>query len=226
MVKTVRKISSGKKKRTILLVDDHVLFRAGLTKVFDQTEYASSIFFEAGDGKEAVDIALREEVDLIFLDESMPELSGFDAAGRILASKPESKIIALTQFDEMPLIMNYFKLGVKGFSSKAIDAAQITEAARTVLDGNYYYHSKFDNQIRSWLSTGLRKGLPAIRFTEREVEVLIHLSKGRTNHEIAGILGISSRTVETHRESLMRKLQIRTVAELTRFALGAGILRS
>ena len=223
MVKTVRKISSGKKKRTILLVDDHVLFRAGLTKVFDQTDYASSIFFEAGDGKEAVDIALREEVDLIFLDESMPELSGFDAAARILASKPESKIIALTQFDEMPLIMNYFKLGVKGFLSKAVDAAQITEAAWNVLDGNYYYHSKFDNQIRSWLSTGLKKGLPAIRFTDREVEVVIHLSKGSTNHEIAGILGISRRTVETHRRDLILKTGVNNTASLLTFVFKNGI---
>jgi len=223
MIKTVRKISSGKKKRTILLVDDHLLFRAGLTKVFDQTEYASSIFFEAGDGKEAVDIALREEVDLIFLDESMPELSGFDAAGRILASKPECKIIALTQFDEMPLIMNYFKLGVKGFLSKAIDAAQITEAARAVFKGNYYYHSKFDNQIRSWLSTGLRKGLPAIRFTEREVEVLIHLSKGRTNHEIAGILSMGRRTVETHRRDLILKTGVNNTASLLTFVFKNGI---
>jgi len=223
MVKAVRKISPGKKKRTMLLVDDHLLFRAGLRKVFDQTEYGLSVFLEAGDGKEAVDIALREEVDLIFLDESMPELSGFDAAGRILASKPECKIIALTQFDEMPLIMNYFKLGVKGFLSKAIDAAQITEAARTVLDGNYYYHSKFDNQIRSWLSTGLRKGLPAIRFTEREVEVVIHLSKGRTNHEIAGILGIGRRTVETHRRDLILKTGVSNTASLLTFVFKNGI---
>jgi DNA-binding NarL/FixJ family response regulator len=213
-----------KKKRTILIADDHPLFRAGLRKIIDQTEYASSVFFEAGNGREAMDIASREEVDLIFLDESMPELSGFDAAKRILQYKPEIKIIVLTQFDEMPLILNYFKLGAKGFLSKAIDVAQITEAVRTVLEGNYYYHSKYDNRIRSWLSDGLRDGLPAIRFTEREVEVVVHLSKGRTNHEIAGILDLSPRSVEAYRSGLITKTGVNNTAGLLTFVYKNGIL--
>jgi DNA-binding NarL/FixJ family response regulator len=225
MVNTFKEIPPGKKKeRTILIADDHPLFRAGLRKIFDQTEYASSVFFEAGNGREAMDIALGQEVDLIFLDESMPELNGFDAAKRIFQHKPEINIVVLTQFDEIPLILNYFKLGAKGFLSKAIDAALITDATRTVLEGNYYYHSKFDSRIRSWLSDGLRKGLPAIRFTDREVEVVVHLSKGRTNLEIAGILDIGQRSVETYRRDLIYKTGANNTASLLTFVYKNGIL--
>ena len=212
-----------RKARAILIVDDHPLFRVGLRKIFDQTEYASAVFFEAGNGLEAIDIALRESVDLIFLDESMPLLSGFGAAKRIFMHKPQSKIIVLTQYDEIPLILNYFKLGAKGFLSKAIDAAEISEAARTVLGGNCYYHSKFDNQIRSWLSDGLRKGVPAIRFSDREVEVFVHLSKGRTNREIAGLMDISRRSVEAYRCDLINKAGVTNTAGLVTYIHKNGI---
>lgn len=214
---------NGKKERSILIVDDHPLFRLGLRKIFDQTECASSVFFEAGNGLEAIDIVLREDVDLIFLDESMPKLSGFDAAKRILMHKPESRIIVLTQYDEMPLILNYFKLGAKGFLSKAIDAAQITEATRNVLAGNYYYHSKYDSQISSWLSDGLKKGIPAIRFSDREVEVVLHLSKGKTNHEIANLLDLSPRSVESYRCDLIHKAGVTNTASLMTFVYMNGI---
>jgi DNA-binding NarL/FixJ family response regulator len=212
-----------RKERTILIVDDHPLFRVGLRKIFDQTEYASCVFLEAGNGLEAIDIAFRESVDLIFLDESMPKLNGFDAARRILTRKPESKIIVLTQYDEISLILNYFKAGAKGFLSKAIDAAEISEAARAVLGGNYYYHSKFDNQIRSWLFDGLRKGVPSIRFSDREVEVFVHLSKGRTNLEIAGLMDISRRSVEAYRCDLINKAGVTNTAGLVTYVYKNGI---
>jgi len=133
MVKAVRKISRGERKRTILLVDDHLLFRAGLRKVFDQTEYGSSVFLEAGNGKEAVDIALREEVDLIFLDESMPELSGFEVC-KAFKSEPalaEVPIIFITSHESAQLEAKGLELGAADFISKPPHAPLVLARVHT-----------------------------------------------------------------------------------------------
>ena len=193
---------------TILIADDHPLFRKGFLSIFASTPYASSRFLEAANGKQAVELAEREDIDVIFLDENMPELNGFDAAKLILRRKPQSRIIVLTQYDDAPLILNYFKLGAKGFLSKDIDADLILEAVHSVLEGNLYYYSKFAKVIESWLFRGLRNNIPNIRFTEREVQVVAYLSRGKTSREISDLMELSTRSVEAYRFDLISKAGI------------------
>src|SRR5882757_7826023 len=112
------------RKINILVADDHPLFRKGLKDSLAATGLADRIY-EAGNGKEAIDLVWREKVDLIFMNFIMPEVDGYDASKTILSHNPKIKIIALTQYDEIPVILNFFAVGAVGFLTKAIEGAEI-----------------------------------------------------------------------------------------------------
>jgi DNA-binding NarL/FixJ family response regulator len=210
---------------TILIVDDSLVFRKGLSKVFEFTKYKNSQLLEALNGRQAYDIATAEDVDVIILDERMPEMRGFESAKAILAIKPGSKIIALTQYDETALIMNYFKIGVKGFLSKdEIEIDVIEQAVESVVAGNYYFRTKYDKQIRTWLSGSLKKSVPAVRFSGRELQLVIEISKGNSNKEIASNLGIGIRTIETYRLDLIKKIGVKNTSDLLSYVYKNGII--
>lgn len=215
---------SRKSVLSILIADDHPLFRKGLEDIVRTTEYSSANILFAPNGQEAVRLTNNHPVDLIFLDVNMPEMNGYDAAEAILETRPTVPIIVLTQFDEIPLILNLFKIGAKGFLTKNIEGEEIATAMTTVLKGDYYYHSKFDETIQSWLMSGLRKQIPSVRFSEREMQLIMLMSKGKTTQEISEQLGLSFRSIETYRYQLIKKVNVANTAELITYVYKNSIL--
>jgi len=209
---------------TILIADDHPLFRKGLQDMIRTTEYSNANVVLAANGVEAVKLSSLHNADLIFLDVNMPEMNGYEAADAILEARPTVPIIILTQFDEIPLILNLFKTGAKGFLTKNIEGEEITAAMTTVLKGDYYYHSKFDDTISSWLVSGLRKQIPSVRFSEREMQLIMLMSKGKTTQEISEQLGLSFRSIETYRYQLIKKVNVANTAELITYVYKNSIL--
>lgn len=151
-------------------------------------------------------------------------MNGFDAADQILSEKARTPIIVLTQFDEMPLILNFFKIGARAFLTKNIEVDEISTAMASVLNGDYYYHSRYDETISQWLMTGLRKKVPSIKFTTREMQLIVLMSKGRTTQEISDHLQLSFRSIETYRYQLIKKVDVKNTAELISYVYKNSIL--
>jgi two-component system invasion response regulator UvrY len=209
---------------SILIADDHPLFRKGLEDIIRTTEYSNANILLAANGQEAVKMSNLQNPDLIFLDVNMPEMNGYQATEAILDTRPNVPIIILTQFDEIPLILNLFKTGARGFLTKNIEGEEIAAAMTAVLKGDYYYHSKFDDTISSWLMTGLRKQIPSIKFSDREMQLILLMSKGKTTQEISEQLGLSFRSIETYRYQLIKKVNVANTAELITYVYKNSIL--
>jgi two-component system response regulator NreC len=208
----------------VLVADDHMLVRTGIRHVLE-SEPGFQVVGEAASASEAMALAGELHPDVVVLDISMPDESGLEVAARLRSSPGEPRVLILSMHNNTEYVLESVRAGAHGYLLKDTVATELRNAIRTVCRGDSY----FSPPVASRLSAAVRgehdphpPGLDQL--TGREREVLLGVARGRTNKEIAAALGISHRTVETHRESLMRKLQIRTVAELTRFALRAGIM--
>ncbi len=208
----------------ILIADDHPLFRKGLEEIIRTTSFAHATIHKASNGQEAIIACLQHPISLVFLDINMPEMNGYEAAETILRSKPKTSIIVLSQFDEIPLILNMFKTGAKAFLTKNIEGNEIEAAMHAALKGDYYYHSKFDETIKGWLLSGLRKQVPEVRFSERELQMILLMSKGRTTQEIADELKLSYRSIETYRYQLIKGVNVANTAELITYVYKNAII--
>lgn len=206
------------------MADDHTIVRTGIRHVLEGEE-GFEVVGEAADGSAALSLALELRPDVIVLDISMPQESGLEVAARLRSSASSSRVLILSMHDNAEYVLESVRAGAHGYLLKDTAATELRNAVRAVCRGESY----FSPPVASRLSAALRgehQTHPLDQLTGREREVLLGIARGRTNKEIAAELGISHRTVETHRESLMRKLQIRTVAELTRFAIATGIVES
>lgn len=210
----------------VLVADDHMIVRTGIRHLLE-SEPGFEVVGEAGNAAEAVALAAELHPDVLVLDISMPEESGLEVAARLRSRPGGPRVLILSMHNNAEYVVESVRAGAHGYLLKDTAATELRNAIRAVCRGESY----FSPPVASRLSAALRgeyepqhAGLDQL--TGREREVLLGVVRGRTNKEIAAELGISHRTVETHRESLMRKLQIRTVAELTRFALGAGMMES
>jgi DNA-binding NarL/FixJ family response regulator len=207
----------------VLVADDHTIVRTGIRHVLE-SEAEFQVVGEAGNGADAVSLAEELGPDVVLLDISMPDQSGLEVAARIREAASAARILILSMHNNAEYVVESVRAGAQGYLLKDTAATELREAIRAVCRGESY----FSPPVASRLSAAVRgevAGHSGIeQLTGREREVLLGIARGRTNKEIAAELGISHRTVETHRESLMRKLQIRTVAELTRFAISAGIV--
>jgi DNA-binding NarL/FixJ family response regulator len=210
----------------VLVADDHMIVRTGIRHVLEsETDFV--VIGEAGSGSEAISLATELRPDVVVLDISMPDQSGLEVAARLRAGLAAPRILILSMHNNAEYVLESVRAGAHGYLLKDTAAAELRTAIRAVCRGESY----FSPPVATRLTAAVRgeygtpnTGLDLL--TGREREVLLGIARGRTNKEIAAELGISHRTVETHRESLMRKLQIRTVAELTRFAIEAGIIQS
>ena len=210
----------------VLVVDDHMIVRTGIRHVLE-SEPGFAVVGEAADATEALSLTTELRPDVVVLDISMPDISGLELAARLRSTAGGARVLILSMHNNAEYVLESVRAGAHGYLLKDTAATELRTAIRAVCQGESY----FSPPVASRLSAAVRgehDPQPAglAQLTGREREVLHGIAQGRTNKEIATELGISHRTVETHRESLMRKLQIRTVAELTRFALGAGILES
>jgi DNA-binding NarL/FixJ family response regulator len=208
----------------VLVADDHTIVRSGIRHVLESGS-DFEVVGEAGSGPEAITLASDLQPDVVVLDISMPGQSGLEVAAQLRGSSA-ARVLILSMHNNAEYVLESVRAGAHGYLLKDTAASELRSAIRAVCRGESY----FSPPVASRLSAAVR-GEQALQrsqldqLTGREREVLLGIARGRTNKEIAAELGISHRTVETHRESLMRKLQIHTVAELTRFAIGAGIVR-
>jgi DNA-binding NarL/FixJ family response regulator len=209
----------------VLVADDHMVVRSGIRHVLE-SEADFEVVGEAATGSEAITLASDLRPDVVVLDISMPDLSGLEVAARLRGSST-TRVLILSMHNNAEYVLESVRAGAHGYLLKDTAATELRTAVRAVCRGESY----FSPPVASRLTAAVRgeheaqqSGLDQL--TGREREVLLGIVRGQTNKEIAAELGISHRTVETHRESLMRKLQIRTVAELTRFAISAGIVQS
>jgi DNA-binding NarL/FixJ family response regulator len=210
----------------VLVADDHMIVRTGIRHVLE-SETDLVVVGEAGSGAEAVSLAAELRPDVVVLDISMPDQSGLEVAARLRSGTAAPRILILSMHNNPEYVLESVRAGAHGYLLKDTAAAELRTAIRAVCRGESY----FSPPVATRLTAAVRgeygsahAGLELL--TAREREVLLGIARGRTNKEIAADLGISHRTVETHRESLMRKLQIRTVAELTRLAIETGIIQS
>jgi DNA-binding NarL/FixJ family response regulator len=209
----------------VLVADDHTIVRTGIRHVLE-SEAGFEVVGEAATGADAVALAAALQPDVVVLDISMPDESGLQIAARLRRGSSPPRVLMLSMHSNAEYVLESVKAGAHGYLLKDTAAIELRSAIRSVCRGESY----FSPPVASSLSAAVRgehqtPQRPLEQLTGREREVLQGIATGRTNKEIAAELGISHRTVETHRESLMKKLQIRTVAELTRFALGTGIVK-
>lgn len=208
----------------VLVADDHAVVREGIRTVLESGNF--SVVAEATDGEEALRLINALEPDVAILDITMPRLSGIDVLERLREGTARTSVLILSMHDHPEYVLGAVRAGADGYLLKSAGPSEVREAVRAVAQGKEAFSPRVTQQLSSALRDEAAREASRGRLeqlTPREREVLVRVTAGRTSREIADEFGISHRTVETHRESIMRKLQIRTVAGLTRFALEAGL---
>jgi NarL family two-component system response regulator LiaR len=208
----------------VLVADDHAIVRTGIRHVLE-TEPGFTVIAEASNGAEALALAIELSPDVAVLDISMPGLSGLQTAAELRRRAPETRILMLSMHDNAEYVIESLRAGVHGYLLKDSAAAELGSAIRAVCRGESFFSPPVARQLGA-VVRGELGGEPGAldQLTSRERQVLVGVAGGRTNKEIAQELGISHRTVESHRESLMRKLDVYTVAGLTKIALEEGLI--
>jgi DNA-binding NarL/FixJ family response regulator len=216
---------SAPPKARILLADDHAVVRRGLRLVLD-SEPDLEVVAEAGDGAEAVERALAEEVDLAILDVTMPRLTGIQAALEISRRKPTLRILFLSMHDNERYFFEALRAGASGYVLKSVADRDLVEACRATMRGeSFVYPAAVTALIRDHLErVAAGEGVPEDPLSPRESEIVKLVAEGHTSKEIAQLLVISEKTVERHRTNILEKLRMRDRVELTRYAIRRGLI--
>lgn len=208
-------------KIKILIVDDHPFVRKGLSFCLARCP-GLTLVGEAADGAEALRLARALQPEVVLLDLNLPEVDGLAVARTLHRELPAIKVLILSSDDQEPRVLGAIEAGVRGFVLKNAPPEELVRAIETVQAGGTWFSSQVARvALRRFAETRGRSLQPA-ELTEREREVLIYIADGLSNKEIAAKLGLGVRTVETHRERIMRKLDIHNVAGLTKYALAQG----
>ena len=206
----------------ILVADDHGLVRCGAAAVL-QTQRGWRVVGEAANGLEAVQKAIELKPDVAILDISMPGLDGIEAARQIHRAVPETKILVVTMHDSDHIVRRALDAGALGYLLKSDFTDSLTKAVKAVADGKRFLTPKVSEIVLDgFLKTSSQHqqwDRPDTRTTPREIEIIRLLAGGKANKEIATLLGITVRTVETHRAKIMLKLGIHSLADLIHYAL-------
>jgi DNA-binding NarL/FixJ family response regulator len=207
----------------VLVADDHAIVRTGIRHVLE-SEPGFIVVGEASTGAEAIALAEALQPEVAVLDISMPGATGLQVAGELRRLAPDTRVLILSMHDNTEYVLESVRAGAHGYILKDTAATELRGAIHAVRRGESYFSPPIARRLTA-VVRGITEEQDLLgQLTGRERQVLVGVAQGRTNREIALELGISHRTVETHRESLMRKLGIRTVAGLTRVALEAGLV--
>jgi len=209
----------------VVIADDHALVRQGIRGALEEID-GLTVVAEAADGNEALDTIREHEPDLVVLDVTMPGKTGLEVAKELRDQGSDVRVLVLSMHDDPEYVLEAVRAGADGYVLKDVSPAELRGAVEALREGREYFSARVTHQ----LSVGLREEIEQEQrrsrldsLTPREVEVLVLVARGKTNRGIAEELGISPRTVETHRERVMGKLRIRTVAGLTRFVVEQGL---
>jgi DNA-binding NarL/FixJ family response regulator len=208
---------SGRAK--VLLADDHAIVAEGLASLLkDHFHLVGTV----GDGNALIDAARRQRPDVIVADIAMPVMSGLEALRRLKAAKTRAKVIFLTMHADAELAAEAFRAGASGYVLKASAGEELITAIGEVLQGRIYLTPLITGDVISMLTEPVAK--PAVTLTPRQREVLRLIAEGRRMKEIAALLELSTRTIETHKYEMMRSLGVDSTAELVRYAIQIGLI--
>jgi len=205
----------------ILLADDHLVVREGLRSLLEASGF--KVVGEARDGREALKLARMLEPEVTVMDIGMPGLNGVDACRELLREVPEMRIIVLTVHGEDAYVIEALRSGARGYVLKTQAGSDLVRAIGEVTQGRIYLSPSVSSAVVQAFLAGSTS--PADPLTPREREVLQLVAEGRSTKEVAGILGVSVKTAETHRTRLMTKLDIHHTAGLVHYAIRRGLIR-
>ena len=211
----------------ILIADDHVLLRRGIRTLLE-SHPGWTVCGEASNGREAVEQAKELHPDIVVLDITMPQLNGVDATPLILKASPETKVLILTMHSAQEITQRAVRAGARGYILKSDTERDLIAAVEALMEDQTFYTSSVSEMILENLSSD---GTPATeepmaRVTPREREIIQLLVEGKSNKEVANQLGISVRTVESHRATIIRKLHCHSFSELVRYAIRNKIIEA
>ncbi len=208
----------------VLVADDHEIVRHGVRMVLDdQPDFA--VVAAVPDGAEAVQRAVRDDIDLAVLDVNMPRMSGLQVTQELSRRRPALRIVILSMYDDEQFLFEALRAGASGYVLKSAVDKDIVEACRAAMRGEtFLYPAALASLVRDRVDQQrLPEGVEQL--TPREVEVLKLIAEGNSAKEIAGMLVISAKTVERHRSNVLEKLGLRDRVELTRFAIRRGLIQ-
>ena len=210
----------------ILLADDHTVMRDGLRALLER-QPDMAVVAEAADGRECVRLAEEQAPDVVIMDIGMPNMNGIEATRRITSEHPRVAVVILSMHQDESYVLRALKAGAKGYLLKDSLRAEVIEAIRMVAQGRSFLTRKIgrmlqEDYIRELDSRGLEDSYDLL--TDREREVLQLIAEGRTNKEVAGLLGVGLTTIETHRTHILQKLGLHSIPELILYAVRKGII--
>jgi len=201
-----------------LLADDHLIVRAGLRRIIEESDDIE-VIAEADDGKAAIQLAREKSPDVAVVDISMPGLDGLEVISQLKIYLPDLPIIILTMHEEEQYVVRAIEAGAMGYVTKRSAPEHIVKAIHQVLGGAPYLTAEASEALALRVAKGASGKSTLDSLSNRELQVLRRLAMGHTNHEIASAYGISTKTVDTYRSRLLKKLNLRNNAELSRFAI-------
>jgi len=213
-------------KIRVLVADDHAVIREGL-RVMLGNQPDMQVVGTAANGREAVRLVDEHEPDVVVIDISMPELNGIEAIAQILPRHPHIKIIVLSIHETKPYVYRTLKAGAKGYLIKETAGLEVVDAVRAVYRGERYLSQRISDLLTDVSYRNLEVPIeisPLEQLSSREREILQLVAEGKTSHEIAERLSISSKTVDTYRSRLMHKIGVDDVAGLVKFAIQHGVI--
>ena len=207
----------------ILLADDHTLVRGGIRSLLESVENVE-VVAESGDGREALELVAKHRPDVALLDIGMPGLNGLEVAKRVPKESPKTRIIILSMHGDVTYVKQALRAGIAGYLLKGAAVAELPLALKAVMRGETYLSPKISKQVVELLRDPSEETDSLSGLTTRQREILQLIAEGRSTKEIAGVLGVSIKTVETHRARLMERLDIHDVPGLVRFAIRSGLV--
>jgi DNA-binding NarL/FixJ family response regulator len=213
-------------RTTVLLADDHGLVRAGIRSLLENAGNVE-VVAETGDGRHVLRLVKEHLPRLVLLDIAMPSLNGLEAAARITKDYPDTKVMMLSMHANEEYVLQALRAGASGYLVKDAATAELEIAIRSVINGKPYLSPCISKTlIDEYLGNSAKARSPLERLTVRQREILQLVTEGYTTRQIADLLSVSVKTVETHRAQLMDRLEIRDIPGLVRYAIRTGLIQS
>jgi DNA-binding NarL/FixJ family response regulator len=209
-------------RQSVLIADDHPMFRQGIRELLEKSGF--TVVAEAGNGLEAIRLARLVNPLIAIVDFGMPVLNGIDAAQEIHKQSPNTQVVMLSMYDEETYVLDALKSGIRGYVLKSQTTADLINAIMEVLRGAIYLSPKISQTVvRSLVS---KQQQPDELLTCRERQVLQLIAEGNTTKNIALLLNLSVKTIESHRSHIMQRLDMHNVASLVRYSIRRGMIKA
>lgn len=208
---------------SILLADDHDLVRAGIRSLLQDIS-GVKVLAEAEDGRKALELVKIHQPDVVLMDIAMPGLNGLEATSRIVKESPRTRVIILSMHRSEEHVLGALRSGAAGYLLKDASTSELETAVRSVAGGESYLSPPISRQVIEDYRQRTQSASPLDMLTPRQREILQLIAEGRSTKEIAGLLEVSVKTVETHRAQLMERLDIHDVPGLVRYAIRTGLV--